>query len=303
VANPPAPSVSGASISSTYNGSGSTGLSPSGVYTSLAVASGPSHGSASISGTTATYYPTSGYYGADSFTYTATGPGGTSSAATVSVTVANPPVTTINVYNNAYSLRDLANNGGYGGASGASFDFVVPSGTEIDGSMWTGYWPSGVTLHLIINGVVYGNGGSGGDGSCSVWQSPGNGSDGGAGIEVNAPITITVNGTLLGGGGGGAGANMYLDQGIYSMCGGGGGAGAPNGGAGSPGGGGADGAYGGPGGTGDDYWGATSGGSGGNVGSDGNGSNAWGGSGSPGAAGPSYRANGNSVTINGSGTY
>ncbi|MFX5656691.1 hypothetical protein ABTE24_21165, partial [Acinetobacter baumannii] len=31
------------------------------------------------------------YFGADSFTYTVTGPGGTSAAATVSLTVATPP--------------------------------------------------------------------------------------------------------------------------------------------------------------------------------------------------------------------
>jgi len=88
---PAAPTVANTALSAAYNGSGSVALSPSGVYSSLAVASGPSHGSASISGTTATYTPTSGYYGADSFTYTATGPGGTSAAATVSVNVPRPP--------------------------------------------------------------------------------------------------------------------------------------------------------------------------------------------------------------------
>jgi hypothetical protein len=57
----------------------------SGVHTSLTVASGPAHGTTSVSGDVVTYTPTGGYFGADSFTYTATGPGGTSSAATVTL--------------------------------------------------------------------------------------------------------------------------------------------------------------------------------------------------------------------------
>jgi hypothetical protein len=61
-----------------------------GVHTSVAVATGPAHGTTSVSGDVVTYTPTTGYFGADSFTYTATGPGGTSSAATVTLTVATP---------------------------------------------------------------------------------------------------------------------------------------------------------------------------------------------------------------------
>lgn len=54
------------------------------------VASGPSHGSTSASGTAISYTPAIGYTGLDSFTYTAKNDGGTSSSATVSITV-NPP--------------------------------------------------------------------------------------------------------------------------------------------------------------------------------------------------------------------
>jgi hypothetical protein len=92
---PPAPTVAHASISSSYNGSGSTALSVSGVYSLLTVSRAPTHGSVSFSGAMATYVPTSGYYGADTFTYTATGPGGASSPATVSVQVALPPAPTV----------------------------------------------------------------------------------------------------------------------------------------------------------------------------------------------------------------
>jgi outer membrane autotransporter protein len=63
-----------------------------GVITSIAVASAPAHGSATVNGVTVVYTPTGTYFGADSFTYTATGPGGTSAPATVSITVNALPV-------------------------------------------------------------------------------------------------------------------------------------------------------------------------------------------------------------------
>src|SRR3546814_21191112 len=66
-----------------------------GIHTSIAIASGPAPGTASIAGDVVTYTPASGYYGADRFTYTATGPGGTAAAARVSLTGSTPstPVT------------------------------------------------------------------------------------------------------------------------------------------------------------------------------------------------------------------
>ncbi|MBO0492204.1 putative Ig domain-containing protein [Pseudomonas sp. Marseille-Q1929] len=63
-----------------------------GTATSVAVASAASHGTATASGTSITYTPTAGYNGVDSFTYTATNASGTSSPATVSVTVAAPTI-------------------------------------------------------------------------------------------------------------------------------------------------------------------------------------------------------------------
>jgi outer membrane autotransporter protein len=91
VATPVAPTVAAASAAVAYDSTGQTiPLTASGVYTTLAVATAPAHGTATISGTTATYVPAAGYFGVDSFTYTATGPGGTSAPATVTVTVATP---------------------------------------------------------------------------------------------------------------------------------------------------------------------------------------------------------------------
>jgi YD repeat-containing protein len=91
VGNPPAPSVGAISTSTAFNTLKYITLSPSGVYSSLAIASSPAHGSVWISGTTAIYSPSPTYSGPDSFTYVANGPGGTSAPATVSVTVGAPP--------------------------------------------------------------------------------------------------------------------------------------------------------------------------------------------------------------------
>lgn len=95
VAAPPAPEV--ANLSGVEVAFDSTGTDidlmnqVSGVYTGLSIASQPAHGVATLSGTVVTYRPTAGYFGPDSFTVTATGPGGTSREATVSLTVATPP--------------------------------------------------------------------------------------------------------------------------------------------------------------------------------------------------------------------
>jgi len=68
----------------------------SGVRTSIAIATAPAHGAATVSGEVVTYRPTADYSGADSFTYVATGPGGASAPATVSLIVEAPaaPVVT-----------------------------------------------------------------------------------------------------------------------------------------------------------------------------------------------------------------
>ncbi len=58
-----------------------------GPITSIAIAQAPTHGTASVSGLNVIYTPTANYYGSDTLTYTATGPGGTSAPATVSITV------------------------------------------------------------------------------------------------------------------------------------------------------------------------------------------------------------------------
>ncbi|MDE2155999.1 MAG: putative Ig domain-containing protein [Xanthomonadaceae bacterium] len=59
----------------------------SGPIASIAIVHAPAHGTASISGLDVVYTPASNYFGSDTLTYTASGPGGTSAAAAVSITV------------------------------------------------------------------------------------------------------------------------------------------------------------------------------------------------------------------------
>ncbi|MBB4097610.1 IPT/TIG domain-containing protein [Sphingomonas kyeonggiensis] len=95
VATPTAPTASDKSGTSVAYGSTGTAIdlagSITGTHSALAIGTAPSHGTATVNGDIVTYMPASGYYGADSFTYTVTGPGGTSAPATVSLTVATPP--------------------------------------------------------------------------------------------------------------------------------------------------------------------------------------------------------------------
>ncbi|TIQ37119.1 MAG: autotransporter domain-containing protein [Mesorhizobium sp.] len=66
-----------------------------GVPDSVAIGSAPSNGTAIASGPSITYQPNAGFHGADSFTYTATNSAGTSSPATVTITVGDPTITVI----------------------------------------------------------------------------------------------------------------------------------------------------------------------------------------------------------------
>jgi uncharacterized protein YhjY with autotransporter beta-barrel domain len=92
ISNPPPPTTSNVNANTNYNTATTINLTAaiSGIdVTSVAVAKAPQHGTATVSGESVTYTPSSTFYGGtDSFTYTATNPGGTSSPATVTVTVA-----------------------------------------------------------------------------------------------------------------------------------------------------------------------------------------------------------------------
>ncbi|MGH7019113.1 MAG: beta strand repeat-containing protein, partial [Brevundimonas sp.] len=90
IANPAAPGASDVSANALYETAKNIALAPSGVYNSVAVVAQPANGAVTISGTTARYTPAAGFFGTDTFTYRATGPGGNSPTRTVTVTVAPP---------------------------------------------------------------------------------------------------------------------------------------------------------------------------------------------------------------------
>lgn len=90
------PPVAGAVSVSLPYGSSSTPVAlnlSAGAATSVAIASAPANGSATVSGLTVSYQPNASFSGTDSFTYTATNSGGTSSPATVTITVGAPALT------------------------------------------------------------------------------------------------------------------------------------------------------------------------------------------------------------------
>ncbi|GAB3791141.1 putative Ig domain-containing protein [Dyella agri] len=91
VSAPPVPTVSAKAASTPYNAAVSIDLTGSinGLdITAVNIAAQPAHGTVSVSGETVTYTPSSTFYGGtDSFTYTATNPGGTSAPAAVTITV------------------------------------------------------------------------------------------------------------------------------------------------------------------------------------------------------------------------
>lgn len=91
IATPPAPTVSDTTMSVGYQTAGQKALSAAGLFSQLTISQQPTKGSASISGTTATFTPGSGQSGADTFKFVATGPGGTSGPGTVSVSIAAAP--------------------------------------------------------------------------------------------------------------------------------------------------------------------------------------------------------------------
>ena len=110
-----------------------------GTATSLAIGSAPLHGTAVVSGTTITYQPNAGYAGPDSFTYTATNSGGTSSPATVSITV-NDPVITISA------------SGGFAATVGTPYSqtFTWNGGAQ----PWSGFQVTNLPAGLSITGTT-----------------------------------------------------------------------------------------------------------------------------------------------------
>lgn len=87
--NPPPPTAAGSIAHVAMNSSNNPiplALG-GGAASSVSISSGPSHGTVSLSGPSITYTPVAGYVGPDSFSYIASNAGGTSTPATVAITV------------------------------------------------------------------------------------------------------------------------------------------------------------------------------------------------------------------------
>ncbi|MBO7942388.1 hypothetical protein JTP77_041780, partial [Streptomyces sp. S9] len=126
-----------------------------GIITAVAVASAPSHGTATASGTNVVYTPASNYFGSDTFTYTASGPGGTSAPATVTVTVNALPVPVGQPQNVTTLSTQAVTIDAANGASGAPFTGVTlltppSSGTAVvQGTTQILYTPAADTAGAI----------------------------------------------------------------------------------------------------------------------------------------------------------
>ncbi len=239
------------------------------------------------------------------------GPAGSTFTATIQITGQVP-----------VNLFTLAQRHGYDGARNATITFEVGNGITItapgggstvnaagsDGSIAvdTGTWPGGYTINLtltILNGGTV-RGGGGGGGSGGETFSGYAGGNGGDAIYCRLPMTINVNsgGKLQGGGAGGRGGDAgydYADN--ITLGGGGGGGGQPNGAAGP---GGSTEISGSPGTAGTTSAAGTGGAGASNGGfyaSNGSGGGTYG-QNAGGFGGYAVRKNGNSVTVNNSGT-
>lgn len=113
--------------------------------TGVAVGTQAAHGTATASGTSITYTPTTGYAGPDSFTYTASNGAGSSSPATVTITV-SPPTIVYAPANPPSGTTGLAYSQSIASASGgaAPYTYTIASGAL----------PAGVTL--AANGTLSG---------------------------------------------------------------------------------------------------------------------------------------------------
>ncbi|WP_292103623.1 Ig-like domain-containing protein [Brevundimonas sp.] len=89
---PATPTVQDASLAVPYGSRGTEiTLTAGGVYERFEIVTQPSRGTVSLAGDIATYTPEADFFGQDSFTVIAVGPGGSSAPATVVLTVAAPP--------------------------------------------------------------------------------------------------------------------------------------------------------------------------------------------------------------------
>lgn len=150
-----------------------------GTATSVAVAT-PTHGTAAVNGMSMLYTPAVGYAGPDSFSYTATGPGGTSPPATVTITV-SPPTIAYTPANPAPGTVGVAYSQSLAGASGGAGPYAY---AHIQAS---GPLPSGLTLDS--DGTLHGTPAADGTFDFTVIATD---SSSGSGPFSSAPAAVLV---------------------------------------------------------------------------------------------------------------
>ncbi len=107
-----------------------------GTITSIAISTGPANGTASVSGTDIVYTPAADFDGTDTLQYTATGPGGTSTPATVTINVRplpTPVAQTVTTVSGKAVTVDLTKDAVGGPFTSAALVSVPPpsSGTTV----------------------------------------------------------------------------------------------------------------------------------------------------------------------------
>jgi len=153
----------------------------------LDVVTGPAHGSVSTSGLTFIYSPQAGYSGSDSFVYTATGAGGTSSSATIDITV-TPPTIVLAPADGALPPGEVGTP--WPTVALVASDGMAPYGFALAG----GALPPGITLSSA--GELSGNPTAAGNYSFTVEATDNNGATGSAAytmvIEAQSPGSIVL---------------------------------------------------------------------------------------------------------------
>ena len=131
-----------------------------GVFDTVALASNPSYGTATVDGLSVTYTSKVGFSGVDTFTYTVSGPGGTSAPAQVQVTV-NPqasaaPPKTVTVMAGQAVVVDLTDGATGGPFTAATLVSISPSnaGAAVISSPSTGRYSLTFTPDSAFSGAA-----------------------------------------------------------------------------------------------------------------------------------------------------
>jgi outer membrane autotransporter protein len=167
VSPPGPPTVAARTLSVPFNTATPIDLAGAvtGVFTSITVSTQPQHGTVTVSGSVVTYKPANNYTGPDSFAFTATGPGGTSAPADVSITVNTaPPVAgaaAMNVNLDGTGTLDLAPFISGSGVSGVSIGTPPGHGTATVNGTKVTYAPNpGFFGKDTFTYLAYGNAGT-----------------------------------------------------------------------------------------------------------------------------------------------